>query len=57
MNTTELVERSHRILIIDDNPMIHEDIRKILCPAAAPGHLAEDEAVIFGEAPPAATEL
>ena len=52
MNTTELVRRSHRLLVIDDNPRIHEDIRKILCPAAAPTDLAEDEAALFGEAVP-----
>src|SRR5260221_7512311 len=24
---------NHRILIVDDNPAIHQDFRKILCPA------------------------
>ncbi len=52
MNTTELVKRSHRLLVIDDNPRIHEDIRKILCPTAGPTDLAEDEAALFGEAAP-----
>ncbi len=56
MNTKELVEPAHRILVIDDNPRIHEDIRKILCPAAAIHDLASDAAAIFGEAP-VATEL
>ena len=41
----------HRILIIDDNPSIHEDFRKILGPADA--KLAEefdaDEAALFGD--------
>ena len=42
---------SHRILIIDDNPSIHEDFRKILGPADA--KLAEEldatEASLFGD--------
>jgi two-component system sensor histidine kinase/response regulator len=43
--------KNHRILVIDDNPAIHEDFRKILLkPADAPNDLAEDEAVLFGEA-------
>jgi len=52
MNTTELVRKSHRILVVDDNPAIHEDIRKILCP---PAHddLSQDEAALFGTAAPA----
>ena len=43
----------HRILIIDDNPAIHEDFRKILDPAGAEiaEQLTADEAVIFGTAP------
>lgn len=53
MNTTELVKLSHRLLVIDDNPRIHEDIRKILCPPAPSGDLAEDAAAIFGDAPKA----
>lgn len=27
--------RNHRVLVIDDNPAIHADIRKILCPPAS----------------------
>jgi two-component system, cell cycle sensor histidine kinase and response regulator CckA len=43
-----------RVLVVDDNPSIHEDIRKILCPelaqsAAAVASLAEE---LFGEVPP-----
>lgn len=49
MNTTELVKRPHRILVIDDNPRIHEDIRKILCPAPVQDDLAEDAAALFGD--------
>ena len=55
MHTYETVEGSHRVLIIDDNPRIHEDIAKILCPAIAPNDLAADEAAIFGDVPVAAT--
>ena len=47
--TSEL--ENHRILIIDDNPAIHEDFRKILGPADV--KLAEeldaDEAALFGD--------
>lgn len=60
MNTIErsheLNQQSQRILVIDDNPKIHEDFRKILCPAAAASDLAEDEAAIYGQAA-VATEL
>ena len=48
MKTTELVRKSHRILVIDDNPTIHEDIRKILCPLATPADFALAEAALFG---------
>jgi PAS domain S-box-containing protein len=53
MNLTPLTSQSHnhRILIIDDNPSIHEDFRKILGPADA--KLAEEldatEASLFGD--------
>ena len=44
---------NHRLLVIDDNPAIHEDFRKILCPADT--RLAEalddDEDALFGDAP------
>ena len=42
--------RSHRILVIDDNPSIHEDVRKILCPQpnAAAATVEALEAEIFG---------
>src|SRR5213592_3104546 len=43
---------NHRILVIDDNPAIHEDFRKVLNPANS--QLAEeldaDEAELFGDA-------
>jgi len=39
-----------RILIIDDNPAIHDDIRKILGDAEQPSDgLAESKALLFGE--------
>ncbi len=43
----------HRLLIIDDNPEIHEDFRKVLDPAGAEiaQQLTADEAVIFGTTP------
>jgi two-component system cell cycle sensor histidine kinase/response regulator CckA len=42
---------NNRILIIDDNPAIHEDFRKILGPADAKlaQELDEDEAALFGD--------
>ncbi len=42
---------NHRILIIDDNPSIHQDFRKILGPADAKlsKELDADEAALFGE--------
>src|ERR1700744_3558049 len=41
--------QNHRILVIDDNPAIHEDFRKILCKPKASGELADAEAALFGE--------
>jgi two-component system, sensor histidine kinase and response regulator len=38
-----------RIIVIDDNPAIHEDFRKILCPAPTDDGLDELEADIFDE--------
>ncbi|WP_395751966.1 response regulator [Prosthecobacter sp.] len=45
---------NRRLLIIDDNPAIHEDFRKILVPASAPAQasgIEADEAAIFGDIP------
>ena len=40
---------SHRILIVDDNPAIHDDFRKVLVTPAAPtGELEDLEAQMFG---------
>jgi len=51
MSTTELIRNSHRILVVDDNPAIHEDIKKILCPPVE-DDLSQDEAALFGTAAP-----
>jgi diguanylate cyclase (GGDEF)-like protein/PAS domain S-box-containing protein len=44
MNTSE----NRRVLFVDDMPSIHEDFRKILCPAASNIDLDADEALLFG---------
>jgi PAS domain S-box-containing protein len=42
--------RNNRILVIDDNPAIHEDIKKILCSRARlDPEMAESKALLFGE--------
>ena len=51
-------EGNHRILVIDDNPAIHADFRKIL--GKAPGMddaMAEAKAALFGGEPPRAAAL
>jgi len=42
-----------RVLVVDDNPSIHEDFRKIMCPAARPAGDALQELAgrIFGDEP------
>ena len=44
---------SNRILVVDDNPSIHDDFRKILCPAKSRvgASLANLSAELFDEAP------
>jgi signal transduction histidine kinase len=47
---------NRRILVVDDNRAIHEDFRKILCPATASPSLDAMEAALFGaegKGPPA----
>src|SRR5689334_9325251 len=46
-------DSNHRILVVDDNPSIHEDFRKILCPAKsrAGASLASLSAELFDDAP------
>lgn len=42
--------KNHRILVIDDNPAIHEDFRKILIThSLLRNDLDEDEAALFGD--------
>src|SRR4051812_14262557 len=49
---------NRRLLVIDDNPAVHEDIRKILIPAeAGRTQLARLERDLFEEAPPPIVEL
>src|SRR5579862_3928601 len=46
---------NHRILVIDDNPSIHEDFRKILSPTSKETPSLEDaHTELFGNNPPAA---
>jgi len=60
MNTSPESECcNNRILVIDDNPAIHQDFRKILSPidSELEGELDADEASLFGDAPSAGREL
>jgi EAL domain-containing protein (putative c-di-GMP-specific phosphodiesterase class I)/DNA-binding NarL/FixJ family response regulator len=54
-------ESARRILVVDDNPAIHADVRKILTPKlTGAGELAESEAALFGDpndAPPPAASV
>ena len=57
--SSDSTKPNYRILIIDDNPTIHSDFRKILCPAN-PGHpdVKKLQAALFDEVPvPAPTTL
>lgn len=48
----------HRILVIDDNRAIHDDFRKILCPAGASiADLSAAEAALFGDQLPQESTL
>jgi PAS domain S-box-containing protein len=52
MNAKELMP-NHRILLVDDNPSIHADFRKILCPTnAGITAIHELEAALFDDAKP-----
>ncbi len=42
--------KAQRILVIDDNPAIHDDMRKVLAPPAAAAGLDDLEAELFGGA-------
>jgi len=49
---------NHRILVVDDNAAIHEDIRKILAPTKADSPSLEDEeALLFGQAREASSAI
>jgi PAS domain S-box-containing protein len=50
-NALESAPENRRILVIDDNPSIHQDFQKILSPADAQlaADLDADEAALFGE--------
>jgi hypothetical protein len=44
-------EKNRRILVIDDNPSIHDDLRKILCGVdTTNSRLVASEAIFFGHA-------
>ncbi|MEO8350673.1 MAG: response regulator, partial [Chthoniobacteraceae bacterium] len=59
MNSDPSTPTNHRILIIDDNPAIHEDFRKVLNPKSSPleDELEAEEASLFGDAPGASVAL
>jgi two-component system, NtrC family, sensor kinase len=50
-DTTQILRslRNKRILIVDDNPAIHSDFRKVLCAPSKASAIREAEAVLFGE--------
>jgi two-component system cell cycle sensor histidine kinase/response regulator CckA len=53
---TSVIDPNHRILIVDDNPAIHEDFRKILCPTGPDKSEFRDlKAALFDSVPKAAT--
>jgi two-component system NtrC family sensor kinase len=55
-NAERIGEQNRRILVIDDNPAIHEDFRKILCGAMSTADaLSLSEAAFFGEVQTAAS--
>ncbi len=52
MNSPAPIEPNHRVLIIDDNEAIHDDLRKILAPdRQSIAELQDDEALLFGAEP------
>ncbi len=46
---TPVIPCPPRVIVIDDNPAIHDDFRKILCPQASDRAADQLEADIFGE--------
>jgi signal transduction histidine kinase len=52
MTSPDLIEPNHRILVIDDNQSIHDDLRKILVSdGESKPDLQDDEALLFDTAP------
>lgn len=49
--STPTANHNRRILVIDDNPSIHDDFRKILCPAIEGEAMYSARAALFGDAP------
>ncbi len=49
--STPTPDHNRRILVIDDNPSIHDDFRKILCPAVEGEAMHSARAALFGDAP------
>ncbi len=47
---------NHRVLVIDDNPAIHEDFRKVLTDRGSSSGLDAAEAALFGDAPATAAQ-
>jgi len=53
-----MLNPNHRILIVDDNPAIHEDFRKILCPVRPGKAEVQDlKAALFDTAPSVPTTI
>jgi len=49
MTPSSLLEPNHRVLVIDDNRAIHDDLRKILLgEIETQEHLQDDESLLFG---------
>ena len=58
MNPLTSIEPNRRILIVDDNRAIHEDLEKILCPSAdQSADLRDDERLLFGTVTPSVTSF
>jgi len=52
------IETNHfRLLIVDDNEAIHDDLKKILLPRKIDSEMAEDEALLFGATTSASTSF
>lgn len=50
-NVVEMSEDSYRIIIVDDNPRIHDDFRKIFRKSEQPGEFDRLKQELFGQAP------